>query len=145
MLRWAFRKTCRVLAVDSVHLAVSPLLFGKCKNTLLLASLLAPIALGSPVTASQANLLDPVDGFFARSLMTVAVQTDAQESQARSLPLSPSFAFVPTIGDLSAQDIDHSMSAPEGQSYERYPYLLLTAGLILLAFRPAGPAIAGRH
>jgi hypothetical protein len=52
MFRRAFRKSCRILVVDSARLAVPPLLFRKRKNALLLAFVLVlvPMAFGDPFT-----------------------------------------------------------------------------------------------
>jgi hypothetical protein len=146
MFRRAFRKSCRILAVESARLAVPPLLFRKRGNVLLLAFVLVPIALGSPITGSQAGLPHPTDIFLKQPLTADAIQTNTQELHSRSdFPLS-SLAPVPITDEAPTQSLEsRSTGLEKGEGYECYPYLLLTAGLILLAFRPAGPAMAGRY
>ncbi len=146
MCRRAFRKLYGFLAQNSACRAVSPLLLGKCKNALLFAALFTPIAVGSPVMTAQANLSDPLDRLLALSPALVATRTDTPEPRSRFEFPPPSFSSVPSIGEVSAHSFDTNLSGTEEKpGYEGYPYLLLTAGLILVAFRPAGPAIAGRY
>jgi hypothetical protein len=75
-----------------------------------------------------------------------ATQTNTWELPSRSEFPLPSLAPVPVADGASIQSLEGSSTGIEkGQGYECYPYLLLTTGLILLAFRPAGSAIAGRY
>ncbi len=95
---------------------------------------------------AQANLSDPLDSLLAPLPALVAARTDTPELRSRFEFPPPSFSSVPSIGEVSERSFDTNLSSTEEkQGYEGYPYVLLTAGLILVAFRPAGPAIAGRY
>ena len=136
MFRRAFRKIGRISGINSAVLAVSPFLFS--------ASLLTSTATGSPLITAQASPPNPAEDFSVQSLVADMARTDSREFQSRSAFWAPSFAFVSSTGGMSAQSVPRRFaSAPEEQLYECYPYLLLTLGLILLAFRPAS-LTAGR-
>lgn len=144
MVRQAFRKKCSVLDIDSVCLAVTSFLFSMCVKTLLLVSFM-PAAVCSPVIPAQARPLNPGDDALMGWLLAGTVEMDVQGSQSRS-EFPPSVTTLSLISAASAQTSSQgAVSTDGGQGYEWYLYLLLTAGLILLAFRPATPAVAGRY
>ena len=144
MLRRAFHKICGIPIVNSAFLAVPPSLFPKLTQALFLACLSTPLTAANPITMAQASLLSPVDRLLMESLVSGVARIDPQDFQFHSA-VAPSFSsFVPATGETPAQNANNSfMSTEAGQSHESYPYLLLTLGLILLAFRPANPT-AGR-
>ena len=145
MSRQAFRKNCSVLDMDSVYLAVTSFLLGMRPNTLFLVFLLVPIAVCSPVVPTQARPLNPSADTSMDWLLAATVQTAVQRSQPRSEFL-PSVTTLLPMSSASARNLrTKTVSTEGGQGSERYPYLLLTAGLILLAFRPANSAVGGRY
>jgi hypothetical protein len=143
MLRRIFPRTGRNLPEDSARQAVLPLFPVRCRNVLLLTSFWVSVAVSSPFIVAPANISNnfPI------------ASPAAETAPIGKAEFDPTFEFLPasgaslaSIGEMPAQgSLANSMVLGERQRYESYPYLLLTAGLILLAFRPANPAVGGRY
>ena len=135
MFRRTFQKTGVGLDRDPAHLAVPPLLRSMGSSALFLAcSLSAPMVVGSPITTPTGT-----DGDFRTSSLIAGV--------AQSRPEFAPFSSTPFMfmEEPPAKSVNGSAtSPPEAPGGESYPYLLLTAGLVLLAFRPAHSAMTGR-
>ncbi len=158
MLRQAFHPYRGLLDTDAARLVVSPVLWAKCRDTFLVILLLVPAAVCSPVVMAQPKRLSPEADLLTQSFAEFAAQPYPYEplsgdlfpsatltSAAIDNALSTDGMVVGAIRAISAQP-DEGLAGPSpATNLERYPYLLLTASLILLAFRPARPSLTGRY
>jgi hypothetical protein len=159
MLRQIFSNLGSCPDTDPACTAVSPFLSGKRRPVWLLTALLTPLAVCSPVLDFGVNPSTFSAKTYVDSPITGAVRTGMQELQSRAgfPPWSftsalnaadqppGSITFLSTISPVSAPNsADGETGVNQEQGYGWSSYLLLTTGLILLAFRPAGSGIAGR-
>ena len=154
MFRLAFQKICSFRNSGSAQGCIPLFRFGSCGNAWLLGFLLAFPALCNPIRTAGTMPFDPPDQTFPYAWIREAGYGNTQGSQFPSewaLSSLPMAASQETDGSsltdfLSGQSLGKNTAhSQESQNDERYPYLLLTGSLILLAFRPLNSSLARRR